>query len=156
QGRPDRLHASDRARARSVRHPRELDRAGFPALQSRIRGAVARDGRSGTARPGRVDRAAPSGSAGGHREGRTLLRLRRFRVDHGTDHQRRRRPLDAGLERREGLTMLTRARIEWGHGHGPSARCGMAHGDGAALARGPRTYRLWASLVAAVEMESTL
>ena len=58
------------------RHPRQLRGAGIHALQSRLRAAVARDGRGGPAAARGLDRAAPHRHARGHRPRRPLL-LRR-------------------------------------------------------------------------------
>ena len=63
QGRTDRLHAPDRARARPVRHPRELDRPRLRTVQSGLRGASGRRwARRGSAASSSRSRCA--GSAG--------------------------------------------------------------------------------------------
>ena len=60
EGRADRLHAPDRARARAVRDHGQLDRAGLRALEPDVDRAVRELRRGGTAAADRVDRDAPA------------------------------------------------------------------------------------------------
>ena len=75
QGRADRAHPPDGARARRVRDPRQLRGAGLRPLEPGVRAAVAGHGRDRPAPAPRLDRPPAARRAGGHRPRGALLRL---------------------------------------------------------------------------------
>src|SRR5581483_5210324 len=92
EGRPDRLHAPERPRARALRDHRQRDRAGLRPLEPDLDRAVRALRRGGPAAADRVDRDPPARHPGGHRERRPLLRRRRVVVGDGAGPLDRWRP----------------------------------------------------------------